>query len=148
MMENDPLDEIFVEKVELNLTTAKMMIKQKDIEIKKLKSQNQKTKFKLERRVESLEQSLESAGKNVGYWVDKFMELKNDTSKVKSTNEHAQNENAHDEVRICGKCHTEQNMTKRIIGKEFCWWCPNCKDQISDSATQIVHNTNEVEDGS
>ena len=35
---------------------------------------------------------------------------------------------------ICGKCKTEQIMTKRIIGKEFCWWCPNCKDQIADSA--------------
>ena len=46
--------------------------------------------------------------------------------------------------RICGKCKTEQNMTKRIIhegtSKEcFTWWCPNCKDQISDSATKYVH---------
>lgn len=40
---------------------------------------------------------------------------------------------------ICGKCHTEQDMTKRIIcegtSKEcFTWWCPNCKDQIANSA--------------
>ena len=44
------------------------------------------------------------------------------------------------EKAICGKCITEQDMTKQIIcegtSKEcFCWWCPNCKDQIADSAT-------------
>ena len=32
----DPLDEIFVDKIELNLPTAKLRIKQKDREIKKL----------------------------------------------------------------------------------------------------------------
>ena len=42
---------------------------------------------------------------------------------------------------ICGKCNTLQLMTKRIICKRtskecFCWWCPNCKDQISDSAVR------------
>jgi len=36
--------------------------------------------------------------------------------------------------KICCKCNTIQDMTKRIIGKEFTWWCPNCKDQINDSA--------------
>ena len=42
---------------------------------------------------------------------------------------------------ICGKCETLQLMTKRIICKGtskecFCWWCPNCKDQISNSAVR------------
>jgi len=43
--------------------------------------------------------------------------------------------------RICGKCNTEQDMIKRIIGKEFCWWCPNCEDQISDGATHLPGDT-------
>ena len=40
----------------------------------------------------------------------------------------------YEKKQFCGKCKTEQTMTKRTIGKEFCWWCPNCKDQIADSA--------------
>lgn len=45
--------------------------------------------------------------------------------------------------KICGKCNTEQDMKRiEIIAdkksnnqqKCFTWWCPNCKDQIADSA--------------
>ena len=48
---------------------------------------------------------------------------------------------------ICGKCNTKQDMTKRIIcegtSKEcFCWWCPNCKDQISDGCTHKETESN------
>jgi uncharacterized CHY-type Zn-finger protein len=33
---------------------------------------------------------------------------------------------------ICGKCNTEQDMTRRhITDKIYTLWCPNCKDQIS-----------------
>lgn len=42
---------------------------------------------------------------------------------------------------ICGKCGTEQDMTKRIHGKrpeDFSWWCPQCEDQISDSIMKEV----------
>ena len=51
------------------------------------------------------------------------------------------------EKAICGKCRTEQDMTKQIIcegtSKEcFCWWCPNCKDQIADSATHKETESN------
>lgn len=83
----DPLDEIFVEKVEINLTTAKMRIKQKDSEIKKLKSKHQKIKFKLERRVEDLEENLEASGKAVSYWVDRFMKLKTEYDAVHAVRE-------------------------------------------------------------
>ena len=46
--------------------------------------------------------------------------------------------------RTCLKCNTEQEMTKTIVcegtSKEcFCWWCPKCKDQIADSATQNIN---------
>ncbi len=47
-----------------------------------------------------------------------------------------------DNSMICGKCKTKQDMVKRIIGKEFCWWCPNCKDQIADSACTKANQNN------
>lgn len=48
---------------------------------------------------------------------------------------------------ICGKCNTLQDMEKRTIGKEFCWWCPNCKDQISDSACRNDNKNQRVKSG-
>ena len=47
------------------------------------------------------------------------------------------------EERFCGKCKTNQCMFKRIIAKgtsKEChtWWCPNCKDQISEGATHLA----------
>lgn len=47
--------------------------------------------------------------------------------------------------RFCMKCSTEQDMTKRIIGDDFCWWCPNCKDQIAECAMLNLNNTKEKE---
>ena len=41
---------------------------------------------------------------------------------------------------FCGQCRTDQEMTKKFYGKkenEFSWWCPNCKDRISQSAVSI-----------
>lgn len=48
---------------------------------------------------------------------------------------------------ICGKCRTEQDMKRiKIIPDKksnnqkecFTWWCPNCKDQIANSA--VIRN--------
>lgn len=40
---------------------------------------------------------------------------------------------------ICGKCNTEQDMVKiQIDEKVFTYWCPNCKDPISPSATHKI----------
>lgn len=38
---------------------------------------------------------------------------------------------------ICGKCHKKVLMEQIPYGKrleEFSWWCPNCKDKISQGA--------------
>lgn len=83
----DPLDEIFVDKPELTLSTAKIRLHKRESEIKKLRSQHQKIKFKLERKVESLEGSLEASGKAVSYWVDKFMRLKTEYDAVEAKDE-------------------------------------------------------------
>ena len=46
-------------------------------------------------------------------------------------------------ARFCTKCKMIADMTKRIIAegtsKEcITWWCPNCKDQISNGASSFV----------
>jgi len=67
----DALDELIVNNPKLNLTTAKIRLHQRESEIKKLKRQHQKIKFKLERKVEGLEKGVEASASNITYWVDK-----------------------------------------------------------------------------
>ena len=43
---------------------------------------------------------------------------------------------------ICGKCRTEQDLTKRVTGRAkgkevFCWWCPRCRDQIAPESVKL-----------
>lgn len=53
--EKDPLDELFVEKPELNLVTAKLRLKTKEIEIRELKDELNKLQIKFDKRERLLE---------------------------------------------------------------------------------------------